>query len=170
MHRCSPCHSGWKSQTAGLAYVQTPVLGLFKYILGGFCVLKAANLLCATTVFWSGRKNGSCQDPNILALWFCPGEPCRWPLSSVRGQTSFPAHPTRALPVHPGAESLMGCRLTLLLLLGGAAAHLNQQAVCTAGCKQDLFPFYLSSWSYTEGSLCSALLCMQVCLKMRSYI
>lgn len=56
MHRCSPCHSGWKSRTAGLAYVQTPVLSLFKYILRRFCVLKAANLLCATTVFWSGRK------------------------------------------------------------------------------------------------------------------
>lgn len=108
MHRCCPCHSGWKSQTAGLAYVQMPVLSLFKYILRGFCVLMAANLLCATTVFWSGGKNGSCQDPSIVMVWLCPGEPCRWPLSSVRGQTSFPAHLALALPLHLAAESLMG--------------------------------------------------------------
>lgn len=147
MHRCSPCHSGWKSQTAGLAYVQTPVLSLFKYRLRGLCVLTAANLFCATTcsVFRRGRRNGSCQDPSILTVWLCPGEPCRWPLSSVRGQTSFPAHLTLALPVCPDAESLMG--LTLLLLLGDAAALSNQETACTAGCRQDLFPFYLSSWS-----------------------
>lgn len=126
----------------------------------------AANLLCAATVFWSGRKNGSCQDPSIVLVWLCPGEPCRWPLSSVRGQTSFPAHLALALPVHLDAESLMGGRLTLLLLLGDAAAHLNQQT----GCKQNLFPFQSSSWSQVEGSLCSTLLCIQVCLKMCSYI
>lgn len=79
-----------------------------KYILRGFCVLTAANLLCATTVFWSGRKNGSCQDPSIVMVWLCPGEPCRWPLSSVRGQISFPAHVALPLPVLLDAESLIG--------------------------------------------------------------
>lgn len=63
-----------------------------------------------------------------------------------------------------------GGRLTLLLLLGDAAAHLNQQTVCPAGCKLDLFPFYFSSWSWREGSLCSTLLCIWVCLKMHSWI
>lgn len=68
------------------------------------------------------------------------------------------------------AGSVMGGRLTLLLLLGDAAAHLNQQTVCPAGCKLDLFPFYFSSWSWREGSLCSTLLCIQVCLKMHSWV
>lgn len=90
MHRCSPCHSGWKSQTAGLAYVQTPVLCLFKYILRGFCALKDANLLCATTIF-GVEVESSCWDPSVLAVWRCPREFCRWPFSSVRGQTSSQA-------------------------------------------------------------------------------
>lgn len=123
MHRCCPCHSGWKSWTAGLAYVQTPVLCLFKYILRGICVLKTVNLLCATTVFWSGRKI-ILWDPSILAGWLCPGDPYRWPLSSVRGWTSSPVHTWHWLYLLPemlspwwGAGSVWFCNCEVLQLV-----------------------------------------------------
>lgn len=110
MYRCSPCHSGWKSQAAGLAYVQTPVLSLFKYVLRGFCVLKAANLLCATTVFWSGRKiillrsQHSCR----LAL---PQGALQMALVICEGTNQLPSTDvTLALSVPLDAESLTGGR------------------------------------------------------------
>lgn len=141
LRRCSPSHSGWKSRTAGLAYVQTPVLGLFKYILGGVCVLKAADLPCARAVFWSGRRivSSRSQRSRRLAL---PRGPCRWSPASVGGWARSPARTWDRLPLcSPPRRVLHRRQLGLVRLLWDLAAHLNQQTACAGGRKGDFFSF-----------------------------
>lgn len=115
MHRCCPCHSGWKSWTAGLAYVQTPVLWLFKYILRGICVLKTVNLLCATTVFWSGRKNHLVRSQHSCGLAL-PWGSLQMALVICEGMNQLPStHLALALSAPPDAQSLMRGRFSLVL-------------------------------------------------------
>ena len=94
-----------------------PVLSLFKYTLRGFCVLKAGNLLCATTIFWSGRKTILLRSQCSCGLAL-PWGALQMALGICEGMNQLPSTDvTLALSVPLDAESLMGGRFSFVRLL-----------------------------------------------------
>lgn len=130
MHRCFPWHSGWKSQTAGLAYVQTPVLCLFKYIVRDvLCTEGCKPTLCYHRV-WSRRKIilWRSQCTHRLAL---PRGALQMVLLICEETNQLPStNVMLALSVPQDSESLTWNRFRMLQLPWDSAAHLNQEAAC----------------------------------------
>lgn len=141
LRRCSPCHSGWKSRTAGLAYAQTPVRGLFKYILRGVWVPKAANLPCARAVFRSGRRTVSSRSQRSRRLAL-PRGALQMVLASVGGRARSPAQTWHRVPLRsPPRRVLHRTQLSLVWLLWDGAAHSNQRTAWAGGRKGISFFF-----------------------------